>query len=143
MASWLSESKHRVSVVNPGDQAIAGHVYVARADKHLAMNGFEFTIRPALAGQAVPSVDVLFDTAAITLGHRCLALLLTGMGEDGRNGLLALKRRGALTVTQSAATCVIDGMPGSARAAGASTLDLAPPRIVELLKEVARVKRAS
>jgi two-component system, chemotaxis family, protein-glutamate methylesterase/glutaminase len=142
MAYWLGESKHRVSVVNPGDRAMPGRVYVARADKHLAMNGFEFTIRSASTRQAIPSVDVLFDTAAITLGHRCVALLLTGMGEDGCNGLLALKQQGALTVTQTAATCVIDGMPGSARAAGASTLDLAPARIVELLKEITRAKSA-
>jgi two-component system, chemotaxis family, protein-glutamate methylesterase/glutaminase len=141
MACWLSQSKHRVSVVNAGDRALPGHVYVARADKHLAMNGFEFTIRAPQTRQAVPSVDVLFDTAAITLGHRCAALLLTGMGEDGRNGLMALKDRGALTVTQAAGTCVIDGMPGAARAVGASTLDLAPVRIAELLKTIARAKR--
>lgn len=142
MAHWLSESGHRVNLVVPGEHAMAGRVYVARADKHLAMNGMEFTIRPSLARQAVPSADVLFDSAAITLGNRCVALLLTGMGEDGRHGLLALKQKGALTVTQSAATCVIDGMPGAARAAGASILDLSPARMVELLKHIAFVKTA-
>jgi two-component system chemotaxis response regulator CheB len=134
MAHWLCASGHRVSVVNPGEKALPGRVYVARADKHLAMNGLEFAIRTPGAQQPIPSADVLFDSAAVTLGNRCVALLLTGMGDDGRHGLLALKQRGALTVTQSAATCVIDGMPGAARAAGASTLDLSPLRIVDLLK---------
>jgi two-component system chemotaxis response regulator CheB len=143
MAKWLCQTGHRVSVVIPGEQAEPGRVYVARADKHLAMNGLEFTIRPPSGRQAIPSADVLFDSAAITLGNRCVALLLTGMGEDGGHGLLALKQRGALTVTQSAATCVIDGMPGAARAAGASMMDLSPPRIVELLKQIARVKTGS
>jgi len=142
MAHWLSKSKHDVQLVKEGERAMPEHVYVARADKHLALNGFEFTIRSAVPRQAVPSADVLFDSAAITLGHRCAALLLTGMGEDGCNGLLALKQRGALTVTQSAATCVIDGMPGAARAAGAATLDLAPARIAELLNEIALAKGA-
>lgn len=142
MAYWLSETKHRVAIVNPGERALPGRVYVARADKHLVMNGFDFAIRPAMARQAVPSVDVLFDSAAITLGPLCVAFLLTGMGEDGRNGLLALKQRGALTITQAASTCVIDGMPGAARAAGASTLDLAPARMADLLKDIAHGKNA-
>jgi two-component system chemotaxis response regulator CheB len=142
MAHWLCDSGHRVSVVVPGEMAMPERVYVARADKHLVMNGMQFAIKAAVARQAIPSADVLFDSAAITIGNRCVAFLLTGMGEDGRHGLLALKQRGALTVTQSAATCVIDGMPGAARAAGASTLDLSPARIVELLKQIALVKTA-
>jgi two-component system chemotaxis response regulator CheB len=142
MAHWLCESGHRVSVIVPGERALPGRIYIARADKHLVMNGLEFAIRLATARQAIPSADVLFDSAAITLGNRCVGLLLTGMGEDGCNGLLALRKSGALTVTQSAATCVIDGMPGAARAAGASILDLSPPRIVELLQHIALVKMA-
>lgn len=143
MANWLGQSGHRVRVVNSIEHAMPGHVYVARSDKHLAMNGLELTIRPPTGRQVMPSADVLFDSAAVTLGNRCVALLLTGMGEDGRQGLLALKQRGSLTVTQLATTCVIDGMPGAARNAGASTLDLSPPRIVELLKEIANVKKSA
>jgi two-component system, chemotaxis family, protein-glutamate methylesterase/glutaminase len=137
MATWLSDSGHHVRLVIPGERAIPHKVYVARADKHLAMNGLDLTIRQPVVRQVVPSVDVLFDSAAVTLGNRCAAFLLTGMGEDGRHGLMALKTRGALTVTQSAATCVIDGMPGAARAMGASMLDLSPARMVDLLKQIA------
>jgi two-component system, chemotaxis family, protein-glutamate methylesterase/glutaminase len=140
MAHWLSQSGHHVNIVVPGEKAIAKRVYVARADKHLMMNGLELTIRSPIGRQVVPSVDVLFDSAAITLGNRCLALLLTGMGDDGRNGLMALKKRGSLTVTQSAATCVIDGMPAAARAAGAWVMDLAPSQMVDLLKLIAQAK---
>jgi two-component system chemotaxis response regulator CheB len=143
MAQWLGETGHRVNVANPGEHAMPGQVYVARADKHLAMNGLELSIRPGVGKQIMPSADVLFETAAATLGNRCVALLLTGMGDDGRRGLLALRRKGALTVTQSADTCVIDGMPGAARAAGAAVLDLSPPRMVELLKQIARAKQRS
>lgn len=140
MAHWLSESGHRMSIVTHGEKALPHRVYVARADKNLAMNGLEFTIRSSLGRHVVPSADVLFDSAAITLGNRCVALLLTGMGEDGQHGLMALKTRGALTVTQSAATCVIDGMPGAARAAGASMMDLSPSRMVDLLKQIAQTR---
>lgn len=137
MASWLSETGHKVGVVNPGDRAETGHVYVARADKHLAMHGLDLAIVTNTTARVSPSVDVLFESAAATLEDRCAAFLLTGMGEDGRRGLLALKQKGALTVTQSADTCVIDGMPGSARAAGASIYDLSPTRMVELLRYIA------
>jgi two-component system, chemotaxis family, protein-glutamate methylesterase/glutaminase len=143
MAQWLSETGHRVSVVNPGDSAEAGRVYVARADQHLAMKGMDLAIMPAMPKHLKPSVDVLFESAAVTLGRRCAAFLLTGMGEDGRRGLLALKQRGALTVTQSAETCVVNGMPAVARAAGASTLDLSPPKMVELLKQIAQSKKSN
>lgn len=141
MARWLSETGHRVNLVNAGEHARPERVYVARADKHLAVNGLEFAVRTPVTRQVVPSVDVLFDSAAVTLGNKCVALLLTGMGEDGRHGLLALKNRGALTVTQAKETCVIDGMPGAARAAGASTLDLSPSRMVSLLKQIAQMKK--
>ncbi|MBK9264814.1 MAG: hypothetical protein IPM54_34155 [Polyangiaceae bacterium] len=66
-----------------------------------------------------------------------------GEGDDGRRGLLALRQKGALTVTQSANSYVIDGMPGAARAAGASALDLSPPRMVELLTQIAEAKKRS
>lgn len=143
MADWLAETGHRVRVVSPGDRATPGQVYVARADKHLVMNGLELGIKPGVGRQVMPSADVLFESAAVTLGRRCVAFLLTGMGDDGRRGLLALRQKGALTVTQSADSCVIDGMPGAARAAGASALDLSPPRMVELLKQIAEAKKRS
>lgn len=141
LAHWLSRSGHDVRLARNEEVTSAGRIYVARADKHLVLNGFELMFRTPMGKRVVPSADVLFDSAARTLGHRCAAFLLTGMGDDGGQGLLALKQQGALTVTQSAATCTIDGMPKAARTLDASLLDLSPTRIVELLKRLADSKR--
>lgn len=65
-----------------------------------------------------PSVDVLFRSVATTLSNRVVAIVLTGMGDDGTNGLKALKRAGAFSIVQDKASSVVWGMPGAAVAAG-------------------------
>jgi two-component system chemotaxis response regulator CheB len=66
-----------------------------------------------------PSVDVLFYSLAKVAGNNAIGVLLTGMGNDGSDGLLAMKRAGAFTVAQDEATSVVFGMPGSAIERGA------------------------
>ncbi|MEY2929594.1 MAG: hypothetical protein RL033_343 [Pseudomonadota bacterium] len=79
-----------------------------------------------------PSVDVLFHSCASVLGRRAVGALLTGMGQDGAEGLLAMRRAGAGTVAQDEATSVVFGMPKEAIARGAA-------EIVAPLHEVAGV----
>ncbi len=67
-----------------------------------------------------PSVDVLFQSAAQTLGNRVLGVVMTGMGEDGREGCAWLKAQGGIVLTESQASCVIYGMPRSVDEAGLS-----------------------
>lgn len=76
----------------------------------------------------VPSVDVLFSSA-LPLAHDCIGVILTGMGRDGAETLLALRNAGAHTIVQSGETCVIDGMPRAARSAGAAERVLPLDRI--------------
>ncbi len=73
-----------------------------------------------------PSVDALFVSAAEAAGERTMGVLLTGMGADGAEGLLALRRAGAFTVAQDEASCVVFGMPREAihRGAAACVLPL-------------------
>jgi two-component system chemotaxis response regulator CheB len=66
-----------------------------------------------------PSVDVLFYSLAKVAGDNAIGVLLTGMGNDGSDGLLAMKRVGAFTIAQDEATSVVFGMPGSAIERGA------------------------
>jgi two-component system, chemotaxis family, protein-glutamate methylesterase/glutaminase len=68
----------------------------------------------------MPSVDVLFDSVARELQHHALGILLTGMGDDGARGLLAMREAGAYTMIQSAATCAVYGMPRRAAELGAA-----------------------
>jgi two-component system chemotaxis response regulator CheB len=68
-----------------------------------------------------PSVDVLFASAASAFGADVVAVVLTGMGADGREGARAIRDAGGVVLTQSASSCVVYGMPRSVEEAGLST----------------------
>jgi two-component system chemotaxis response regulator CheB len=81
-----------------------------------------------------PSVDFLFNSVSkLDVSKRTSAALLTGMGDDGASGLLALRQAGAFTIAQDEASCVVFGMPKAAieRNAAVEVADLA--EIAELL----------
>jgi len=67
-----------------------------------------------------PSVDVLFQSCAKTAARNAVAAILTGMGDDGARGMLAMHEAGARTIAQDEATCVVFGMPKEAIARGAA-----------------------
>ena len=67
-----------------------------------------------------PSVDVLFHSVAAAAGENARGALLTGMGNDGAEGLLAMRHAGAMTVAQDEATSVVFGMPREAILRGAA-----------------------
>jgi two-component system chemotaxis response regulator CheB len=81
-------------------------------------------------------VDELFLSALDTLGSRCLAVLLTGMGRDGAEGMRQLAHAGAFTVAQDEASSVVFGMPGAAVALQAAREVLPLGRIGGRLREV-------
>lgn len=112
----VQEAKHEQKIRQ-------GHVYIAPGDKHLKVARIEGKYYCMLddsepVSRHKPSVDVLFHSL-VPIGKKCQAVLLTGMGDDGVNGLLALKRAGARTIVQDQATSLIWGMPGRAYARGA------------------------
>ncbi len=76
----------------------------------------------------VPSVNRLF-ASALPHAKRCLAVILTGMGSDGAEPMAALRGAGAMTLGQRGDTCVVDGMPRAARAAGAVAEEVALDRM--------------
>jgi two-component system chemotaxis response regulator CheB len=80
-----------------------------------------------------PSVDVLFDSIASTVGANGLGVILTGMGSDGARGMGAMRRNGALTIAQDEATCLVYGMPERAIREGGVQEVLPLDRIAERL----------
>jgi two-component system chemotaxis response regulator CheB len=74
---------------------------------------------PLVSGHS-PSVDVMFHSVARSLGAQAIGVLLTGMGRDGADGLLAMRKAGAETLIQSGETCVVNGMPKAAFEIGAA-----------------------
>lgn len=74
---------------------------------------------PLVSGHS-PSVDVMFHSVARGVGSHAIGILLTGMGRDGADGLLAMRKAGAETLIQSGETCVVNGMPKAAYELGAT-----------------------
>ncbi|MGX5734620.1 chemotaxis-specific protein-glutamate methyltransferase CheB [Bosea thiooxidans] len=93
---------------------------------------------PTVSGHS-PSVDVMFHSVARSLGPQAFGILLTGMGRDGADGLLAMRKAGAETLIQSGETCVVNGMPKAAFEIGAAErvvpLDQIGAAIGQLLSE--------
>jgi two-component system chemotaxis response regulator CheB len=88
-------------------------------------------------------VNRLFHAAA-TLGARAVGVILTGMGRDGAEGLLAMREAGARTIGQSGDTCLIDGMPRAAREIGAVERDVPLDRIgTEILRLCSKAEAAA
>ena len=113
-----------VKEAETGDVLSPGHVFIAPGDKHLRLvkNGEHFQVE-CRAGERVsghcPSVDVMFESVARTAGRRAVAAILTGMGKDGADGLLAIRKSGGHTIGQDEASCVVYGMPKVAYDIGA------------------------
>lgn len=137
LAQWLRGTGHAVDVVQEAGALGPGRVAIASADRHVVVRPGRLEHAPVVGGGPSPSADVLFGSAAEAYGSSAIALLLSGMGSDGAIGLLELRKRGATTITQRADTCVIDGMPGAARAVGAGLWDLTPDEMGDALRRAA------
>jgi two-component system chemotaxis response regulator CheB len=113
-----------------GDRLVRGVALLAPGGRHMELRsgpgGMQVHIFDGLpmSGHR-PSVDVLFRSAARTLGRRAVGVLLTGMGRDGADGLLALREGGAHTIAQDEATSVVFGMPREGIANGGAS-DVVP-----------------
>ncbi len=106
-----------------GERVLPGHVFIAPGHSHLLLkrSGANYVTelnQDAPVNRHRPSVDVLFNSAASTAGVNAIGVILTGMGRDGAEGMLEMKRRGAHTFAQDEASCVVYGMPRAAVEAG-------------------------
>ncbi len=124
LATWLGEKTGLpVSAAKEGDAPEAGRVYVAASNDHLVINSallLHYTREP-LDYPYRPSVDVFFRSLVKYWPERGTAVLLTGMGRDGAEGLLALKTAGWRTLAQDKESCVVYGMPKAAAELGAAS----------------------
>ena len=125
-ASWLNGNcPQTVVVAKDGDIPRPGTVYVAPGNRHLKVNGGSLRVvdGETVCGQR-PSGTVLFESMARSLGPRGLGVVLTGMGEDGAGGLLALRQAGGFTIAEEKSTAVVYGMPAAAVNVGAVCVEL-------------------
>ena len=82
-----------------------------------------------------PSVDVLFQSAAEIYGGNVLAVVMTGMGMDGKEGAAWIKAKGGTVFTEAEETCVIYGMPRAVNEAGLSDACVPLPRMAQAIRE--------
>jgi two-component system chemotaxis response regulator CheB len=106
----------RVKEAQSGDMLQAGRVLVCPGSRHikvkrLAMGDLVMLNEESRVNGHRPSVDVLFHSVAEEFGSHAVAVLMTGMGDDGAEGLGAVKRAGGMTIAQSEESCVVFGMP--------------------------------
>jgi two-component system chemotaxis response regulator CheB len=112
-----------------GDRVFDGRVLIAPGGRHMQLNrsGAQYVVSVKdgpLVNRHKPSVDVLFKSVAQCAGSNAVGVILTGMGDDGAKGLLAMRQAGAQTAAQNEATCVVYGMPREAVKQGATELQL-------------------
>ncbi len=120
----------RVSEAREGVVLAPGQIYLAPGgETHLEVAGVGvLRCRLSKAGPVNghrPSVDVLFNSVAISARHKAIGVILTGMGRDGASGLLAMRKNGAATLGQDEASSVVYGMPRVAMEIGAVERQLA------------------
>ena len=130
-----------VKEAQDGDTVVTGRALLAPGNYHMLLkrSGSRYHVQvksgPPVHHQR-PSVDVLFNSAALSAGANVIGVILTGMGADGAEGLLAVKERGGYTIAQDESSCVVFGMPREAIKRGATQKILPLPLIPEEIRRV-------
>lgn len=136
---WLGQATGLpVHLAVDGQPLQRGHVYVAPHPLQMGIDRHRhITLRddPPEAGLR-PSVSYLFRSVATVAPRRTIAVLLTGMGQDGSAELLELRNRGAITVAQDGETSIVHGMPGEAIRLGGAMYILSPEETGDLLAQM-------
>ena len=108
-----------VQEARSGDLLLAGRALICPGNRHIMVRRMPrgdmavLSDNPPVNGHR-PSADVLFHAVAQEFGAASVGIIMTGMGEDGSEGLGAIKRSGGMTIAQSEDTCVVSGMPRAA-----------------------------
>lgn len=129
----------RIQVASDGELARSGRVYLAPDACDLEIDGQGLLRTPRGTGLHCPSGNRLLHSLAKVFGARAAGFVLTGMGDDGAQGLLALRNVGGETFAQDEHTSVVFGMPQAAQACGAArsmlALESIPHAILELCNQ--------
>ncbi|MBF0118166.1 MAG: chemotaxis protein CheB [Desulfobacterales bacterium] len=136
MAEWLEQTcLLPIHIASHGKLIEAGSVYMAPDDFHMGVNSdYRILLSKDKSEYGTrPSISYLFRSINKVYGGDSVAVLLTGMGEDGANELLSLKKSNAITIVQDENSCAVYGMPCAAIKLSAETYVLNPEKIAEKL----------
>ena len=130
----------RVKEAKSGDAIVRGQVLIAPGGELQTKvvrqgSGFAVSCAPGdkVSGHR-PSVDVLFTSVAETVGKNAVGIIMTGMGRDGADGLLKMKKNGAFTIGQDKESCIVYGMPMVAQNIGAVEVQASCENIAGVLR---------
>jgi len=142
-AQRLNElSALKVREAQEGDEVRAGSVLIAPAGRHLTFRGAAPRITAHVDARPFdslhrPSVDVLFRSAADTFGAGVLAVIMTGMGDDGKQGAAYVKAKGGIVLAEAEESCVVFGMPRAVIDAGLATRTIPLQKMANAIMEAA------
>jgi len=128
-----------------GDKLKVGQALVAPGNHHMVVGGADdvsLNQEPARNGVR-PSIDVTMESVAANAGYRCIGVVLTGMGSDGKNGAAAIKKSGGIVIAQDEPTSVIYGMPRSVAECGCADKVLPLHQITQEIVELCKAKTAN
>lgn len=146
LAEWLNtQTALRVSLAGHGDKPQPGSVLMAPDDCHLQINArgiIELCKDPPYRGLR-PAINYLFKSMADVYGPRAVGVQLTGMGDDGAEGLEKLRRLGGWVIVQDEKTCVVDSMPHEVIARKVASEILSPQQIAQRLHTLGHITGAT
>jgi two-component system chemotaxis response regulator CheB len=142
LVEWMARaSALPVSLAEHGESLQPGRVYLAPGGTHLRLAaGSRLVLDPSPESLHRPSADELLCSVAEHAADAATGVVLTGMGDDGAKGLLAIHRQGGLTLAQDEESCAVFGMPAAAQRLGAVTQMLPP---AELARAITRAHRST
>lgn len=140
---WLNfECALNVKIAQEGEKISGGKVYVAPAEYHLSLDNNRIKLSRGETGELfIPSVSKLFSSVRLCDAPNAVAVLLSGMGNDGADATVELRKGGAITIGQNEATSVVFGMVKEAVKEGGIEFLLPPQGILELLLKIGAEKK--
>lgn len=131
--------KLRVSEVLDKEPIEAGRIYIAPADYHVLIEPDCLSLSvDERVNHARPSIDVLFESAALVYGGRAVGVILSGAGADGAQGAAAIEKSGGAVLIENPSTAFRSDLPAAAIAATAAAMTLPLPQIAATLCDLAR-----
>ena len=145
LRDFLSSTGHAVEVVTRPTLLEASRVYLAPDDAHLHLlsSGVLTPVDGEPRRFQKPSIDEFFESVPRSQASMTFAALLSGMGDDGAQGLLRLRKHGAGTVAQAPDGCVVPAMPAAGLAIGGASIALEPEQIARAAYSFVIARRAA
>ena len=143
LADWLgNQCRIKICFPNSGESPQPGHIYFPRRNTHLEIddNGRIYLRPKSISDPYCPSIDITFRSVVNYYGKTAAAILLTGIGKDGADGMLAISKAGGLTIAQNEESCIVFGMPREAIIRGAAEKVLSPEAILHTLLGMKKIE---